>query len=176
MTALFSTWRVAEEVRDCVLETYEGEAPDIIPAAAFIVPGAEVVHDKVCPSMLYVRLINSGPYQAFPQVSLVKRKCGHPVATAMAVGVIRCQQGLGNANRPLQPTVEQLTEDANLMFCDQALMWKALMCCLDSDEIGGNFMVGTYQPLGPQGGVYGGEWNFYTGARLACCGIGEGFE
>lgn len=172
MTGLFSTWRVAESVLECVLDTYEDEAPDLTPAASFIVPGAEVVHDKVCPSMVYVRLINSGPYLQFPQTTTVKRKCGHPVATSMAVGVIRCQTGLGNKGRPLQPTTDELTEDARVMFCDQAVMWKALMCCLDPDALG-NFMLGVYAPIGPMGGVFGGEWGFYTGGRLACCTEGE---
>lgn len=123
------------------------------PCSAALVPGAIVdwggcgqCESGAC-GMVYVRVETMFRSFTFPEPSL-ELGCGAPLAMQLRVGVLRClsidsQGGLDDA---------ESTEAALVALTDALAVRRALAC------LSGDVVLGTYDPLGPQGGCVGGEW------------------
>jgi hypothetical protein len=110
----------------------------------------------------YVRLATAFPSTRFPQPVSDARNCIPPVAFQIEVGIIRCYQTNIDAG-PL--SVSDELDAVRLQMADMADILGAVQCCLgahDSDPTEMEYLVGTYTPYGPQGGVVGGWWTVYV--------------
>lgn len=127
-------------------------------ARAALYPGGQVAWDNCdCGGQVWVRLISLVP-SGNPinnQGRNLTTPCGVLMWTAtIGVGVLRCAatvDDVGNA-----PTAAQLTADTVQMTTDLADLSAALQCCV-APQLNKLSMV-RWDPLGPDGGCVGGEW------------------
>ena len=84
----------------------------------------------------------------------------------LVVGVLRCAATVDSNGR--EPSSEAVTEDALKVSRDRQAALEAIVCCLFGDDPDpGNYRLGGWEPLGPQGGCVGGQWRV-TVALPAC--------
>ena len=81
--------------------------------------------------------------------------CGAGMGADVEIGIVRCAatgDALGNP-----PTPTQLLDEAALQYADAEAIRRAVVCCptLPSKDV----IMGTYDPLGPAGGLVGGTWD-----------------
>lgn len=125
-----------------------------------IQPGAIVPADYGdCGGMAWVRLASSNPTVSFPTGDLTINNCAYSLAHVVEVGAFRAgplpeQVGGG----VVLPTDEEQFEAARMQFADMAAMRRAITKAPIDYKI-----LGTYQPIGPQGGVLGGTWTVTVG-------------
>lgn len=121
-----------------------------------VMPGAAVALDYInfgcdkSDGMAWVRLTTSYLTESFPNQLVRETKCGSEVAVVAEIGLVRS----------MPPSEDGEPPDAALMLAaaerqvtEAALMRRAVVCCLKSGSI-----LGTYQPIGPDGGAIGGQW------------------
>jgi hypothetical protein len=110
----------------------------------------------------YVRLATGYPSSRFPQPDASKVNCIPPMAFQLEVGIIRCYPTQADA-APLSVSAE--LNVTRLQLADMAAILGAIRCCLgaqDTDPDEFSYVLGTYTPYGPQGGVVGGWWSVYV--------------
>jgi hypothetical protein len=75
------------------------------------------------------------------------------VGIMLEIGVMRCIRIEDNG---LSLPAEEMLEATRLQTADMLAMMQAVRCCsgLDSNQ----YVMGTYTPLGPDGGLVGGTW------------------
>ncbi|MBE3130028.1 MAG: hypothetical protein IMZ54_04815 [Acidobacteria bacterium] len=144
LTALLAT--VKAEVEEC--------GPEL--ALVFLNPGIDVAWDVCCGGQLWIRVVRMHPVNPLPSKAFPSSACGYPLGVQIAIGVIRCQTGLEILDTPEPKPAQfdtfgtQLTGDAEQMLLDMAAIYRVLC------EAG--IMIDQWNPLGPKGGCYGGEW------------------
>jgi hypothetical protein len=125
---------------------------------AALYPGGQVAWDQCdCDGQVWVRLISlvpsGGPISE--RGRNLTTPCGVLMWTAtLGVGVVRCVTSLDSQGNP--PTAAELTADTVQMTADLADLAAALQCCL-AEQVNKLTMV-RWDPLGPDGGCAGGEW------------------
>lgn len=119
-------------------------------------PGAEVSWDYcgqceggTC-GMAYIRIVEAYQSAAFPDPDDTVTRCQSPLAVQLAVGALRCMPVEDDGSLP---DPDAVMEASIGVIADMTAMWEAISCC----DIG-EYAVGNYTPLGPQGGCVGGEW------------------
>lgn len=105
----------------------------------------------------WVGLQNAFPYSTFPNPDTSLSNCARPIAGLLSIGVLRCYSPTAEMERP-----ETMAELLALQLADMAAIKAAVMCCKAGNP-DGNFQLGTYTPLGPDGGTYGGRFDLYVG-------------
>lgn len=147
-------WPSLVALAECLQEQIRiAEVPD--PQFVGIMPGRLVPHDYCgtagCGGMAYVRLVST-----FPSVNGVTPNPtplpNSPLAFNVVVGIIRCAPQ--PSSRGIPPGVSDQFEAARLQTADMEVLYRTLECCL-RDQKGA---VGSYTPIGPDGGCLGGEW------------------
>lgn len=130
---------------------------DGLPSLCFcgVVPGNAVAldyvgecDDEVC-GMAWVRLMAAYPASTIGQASTRPGNCSTGIGIDVEIGIIRCFDA-GDGQTPPDPA--ELTAAAALANADMLAMWRAVSCCRRSKD----FVIGSYVPYGPEGGVYGG--------------------
>lgn len=123
------------------------------PCSATLAPGAVVdwggcgqCESGAC-GMVYVRVEAMFRSFTFPEPTL-EIGCGAPLALQLRVGVLRCLSV--DSNGGLDDA--ESTEAALVALSDALAVRRALAC------MSGDVVLGIYEPLGPQGGCVGGEW------------------
>ena len=106
--------------------------------------------------MVWVRLAQAYPSQSIGQVAQSLGNCSVGTGFDLEMGIIR----------PIELTEEgpdpaQALADAEQQMKDMQTMRRALVCC--SSFHPKDFILGSYQPYGPLGGVLGGTWTIYAG-------------
>lgn len=136
---------------------------------AFFAPGANVAYDDCCDGQLWVRLVNVFPSgRPFPAADSTQ-PCGILVLAAqLAVGVVRCAHTIDDNGNP--PTPDELTGDALGMTLDASILLSAIQCCKLPTPADQLIRVGTWTPLGVEGGCAGGEWSLTAGLKTCGCG------
>lgn len=123
-----------------------------VPERVHLQPGAQVAWDGGC-GQLWVRLL---PIRPNIVRGVRPPKCGpHEWSVSLAVGVLRCVQALGDDGT--LPAVEQMNGEALQMVDDMETLQHALqnlMLPWQAKEV----TLDQWTPLGPQGGLAGGEW------------------
>lgn len=124
-----------------------------------VVPGDHVLPQYAgdCASecgMAYTRLLTMSPVTGIGVPSFDPGNCGASIGFDLEVGIIRCIS-VGNAQGDL-PSDAELLEASELQMRDALTMRKAIACCdaLTSKD----YILGTYIPTGPRGGLVGGSW------------------
>jgi hypothetical protein len=104
----------------------------------------------VC-GMAYVRLAGVFPYDVFPE-AVIDQRCVRPLAWEIEVGALRCIP-----QRPDGEPLDQrsMNEVALHQINDAYAIYWAMRCC------GIELAVGSYVPVGPEGGCVGGFWTAF---------------
>jgi hypothetical protein len=149
-------WPTIARLTDCLLEEFvRSDLP--IPCATTPVPGALLVRDYQ-DGQAWVRLVSAFPSSVFPSPTTDPRSCRAPLAFALEVGVSRCAPSGDSAEEPPDPL--DMAASVELQTADMAAMHRAITCCLEANE----YVLGSYAPFGPEGGVVGGTWTLTVAA------------
>lgn len=145
-----SIWPTLVSLRDCLCGALDdaGVETCFCDIQAGDVALLEYVNGKG--TMAWVRLVGSFPSQDFPNAD-VGAVCGTMLGHEIEVGIARCFALATKA-----PTAEQYREGARLLAADQALMRKAIECCLVGSDL--QYVLGQWEPNGPRGGVLWSTW------------------
>jgi hypothetical protein len=119
-----------------------------------VMPGSEVALDYAgdCDSacgMAWVRLTSSYPSVSIGQPTARPGNCSAGIGIEVEIGIMRCID-LGDGTNP--PVLADMKAAADLQYADMVAMLRAIACCRASKD----WLLGTYIPYGPQGGMVGG--------------------
>lgn len=150
-----SIWPTLTELAACLCtQLHDSGLPDV--CFCGVLPGSEVAWDYAsgCDNcgMAWVRLLGMQPSTAFPQADINPSNCSKPLAYTVEMGVLRCAPMPKEDGTP--PTLEEMLDATELQIADAAAMRRAVACCLGVR----GWILGPYQPVGPQGGAVGGLW------------------
>lgn len=127
-----------------------------------LVHGAEYALDMLgegeCEARVWVHLITAFPSAAFPSVDETTSMVASPLAYEVQVGVARCAP---TVDRRYTPSVEEYLDAARMQMADMAAMRRAICACLVEAER--EFVLATYEPQGPLGGLVWGTWTLTIG-------------
>lgn len=123
-----------------------------------------IMHGQVAPAdygadgMAWVRLMGSYSSTDFPSPDN-GLGCVAPLATDLEVGVLRCAPSPNKMSRTM-PTVSEQEESARVATADMMAMRRAINCCFgkNGQVRFRDVAMGSYSPVGPMGGVSGGQW------------------
>ena len=102
----------------------------------------------------WVRMISAYPSNAVGVLITEPGNCAFGLGMDVEIGILRCIS-VGSADGD-GPTPQELQDAAQLQIADALLMQRALFCC---DGVPNKDVVlGTYQSLGPEGGLVGGAY------------------
>lgn len=149
-----------EHLAECLCDTIKNSrGPDV--CFCGVVFGDGVVADFAggCrdgrQGMAWVRMTSMYPAEGINVVSERVNNCGSTIGMDLEVGMLRPVVTMDS--RGEGPTAEQYLAAAQRANDDAVLMLQAIRCCdLDNRDI--DAIVGTYQPAGPEGGLFGGTW------------------
>lgn len=154
-----------QAILDCTEAAFDADGRGV--AHTHLAPGAEVPDDWCdCGGMLYVRVITivpNGQEANCPPISLT---------ATLGVGVIRCAAVLDDNGNP--PPDAVLTAEALAMTRDAAIIYGALVCCVDDPDIipkkiNRRPTIGPWNPQGPLGGCARGEWSLAVNLDVCEC-------
>ena len=130
-----------------------------------VAPGAEVAWDNCCDGQVWTRLVTVTPAPQTPNGRPGGDPCAVPFFIAtVELGVIRCAAKQDAKGKP--PPAEKVGIDGLQGVADMAALLGVLRC--PPYEIRD---VGTWTPMGPNGGCFGGVWTFSL--RLSNCIVCE---
>lgn len=144
----------AQRLLDCLVDVLVTAGVPVCRAS--LVPGTTASWDVCC-------ACDGGEGQAW--VSLVSivpnRRPGTPTpmclwdyTATLQVGILRCAMALDDKGRA--PAAGVLDEEAAKSFRDAALMRQAIVCCFGGALDKGDWGIGDYTALGPDGSCVGG--------------------
>lgn len=123
-----------------------------------LMPGSSVVWDDCCNGELWVRVTSLAPTVTnVTEVSDVTVNAG--------LGIVRCMHGLDGEG---PPTAAQMTNDTLSMTADADALLQALYTFTPGPQTR-PIVLGTGNPLGPQGLCGGFEWTF-SFRQILCIG------
>lgn len=102
--------------------------------------------------MAWVRLANSYPTKVLGEPDLTAGNCGAGMGFDVEIGILRCAPVGNSAGAP--PTAAQMLAATELQIADMHVMQKAALCCGEVSTR--DVILGTYEPVGPEGGLVGG--------------------
>lgn len=106
--------------------------------------------------MAWVRLVQAYPSTTFPQPAVGTQSCLAPLVAELEVGIVHCFPAAKNAEDP--PSTGEQWEAARLQQADMMVLYRAIQCCYAKFE---EAALGVYTPLGPDGGLVGGQWQVF---------------
>lgn len=89
----------------------------------------------------------------FPNPDVSRSVCATPLAASFVMGVVRCFQV-----NPRGESGEDMLRWLDKQMADMQAMRRAILCCGVEDV-----SLGTYTPIGPEGGAFGGSWTGTVG-------------
>lgn len=119
-------------------------------------PGAAIAVDYVTPEvgMAWVRLTGAFPSTAFPSQAGAGTSCGAPLVMQFDVGTAFCAPYPDDDGTP--PGLAAQFDATRTQLAGMAAARRAIQCCLGVSSK--DVLLGSYNPMGPQGGVVGGYW------------------
>jgi len=96
------------------------------------------------------------PSKTFPSQDSNSGNCGSPLVASVTMGIMRCY-----AVKAVGESVENMMLYMDKQMADMAAMRYAIECCAADDEL--QVSLGAYVPIGPEGGIYGGNWSLSIG-------------
>lgn len=132
-----------------------------------VMPGGAVPLDygaESCGGMVWVRLTQAFPTQEFPQQATTLNNCGYDLALALEVGVMRPAPMPTDFQGDIElPPAEEHFEAAALQDRDMEAVHRAVKALAQRIEY---VVLGSYEPVGPDGGTVGGTWTLTVGGDL----------
>lgn len=104
--------------------------------------------------MGFVQLTQVFPSTQFPAIDN-NVTCAAPLAYSLIVGALRCLP-VGDEDGSL-PVEGEVLDAALAVHLDAMAMRSAIVCCFD--RVRADYVLGTYEALGPAGGCVGGQWS-----------------
>jgi hypothetical protein len=148
-----------------LVELQKDGSDDLCAAAVYPGEGVPLDYASVdtgCGGMLWVRLVSAAPSAAFPAPVTSVDNCAKKLAFAVEMGVMRAApipDSFVTGEMDL-PGDEEHTESAGKQLDDMEAMYRAMRVASADIEL---MIVGTYSPLGPNGGAVGGVWSLQVG-------------
>lgn len=102
-----------------------------------------------------VRLVRVFPSVSFPDLAAAAT-CATLLAVEIVVTVLRCVPA--GQNDGSNPTKEEYAGWAIQQYADMVAMRRAINCCFAGSHPDVDYVLGSYVPLNPQGGIGGGQW------------------
>lgn len=136
------------------------EDPDLPePCFCGVVPGDAAISNyagdcgDVC-GMAWVRLMGLFASTGVTEINALPGNCSGELSAVVEIGILRCIDNGDDQGNP--PPPEELLAATDLQVRDALAMQRALVCCSDIDPK--SWVLGSYSPTGPLGGIYGGTW------------------
>lgn len=126
-----------------------------------VIPGDGVVTDYAGCSqwerngMAWVRQTLMYPASGIDVVNTTVNNCASLTGMDIELGMVRPVAVVDDRGNP--PTPEEYEAAAAVMNDDAEVMLAAVQCCDRLHDL--DYILGTYQPFGPLGGVVGGTWS-----------------
>lgn len=107
----------------------------------------------------WVRLVSVYPSNQVGVLITEPGNCAFGLGIDIEMGMLRCIEVGGEDGSP--PSAAELLAASQLQVADALLMQRALYCCtaIPQKEV----ILGTYQSLGPEGGLVGGAYSISMG-------------
>jgi hypothetical protein len=109
------------------------------------------------------------PSDNFPTETANAHRCipmGYGVE--LVVGVLRCASTVDSSGQP--PSSEAVSADALKVSRDRHAVLESIVCCLFGDDPDpGNYRLGAWEALGPDGGCVGGQWRVQVALPACRC-------
>ncbi len=150
---------ISQQLLDCaVAGLAECERPV---CRDFLAASASVAWDECCEcasggnGMLWVSLTEISPVLGDPERV---GPCGWEYEATYAIGILRCDKTANLSASGKPPAPEVFTQQAREQMQDARIIRAAITCCfaeLHPDP--GDFTLGAWSPLGPDGGCVGGQ-------------------
>lgn len=147
-----------QELADCLCAQV---AEDGLPGLCFcgVVPGEAAAADYISDrcddcGMAWVRLVSIYPTAGVGIADTTIGNCNKELGFDVEIGIMRCFSVGDAQGNP--PSPNEVREAAALAALDAETMVRAVACCPAINSK--SYVMGNYQPLGPQGGVVGGVW------------------
>jgi hypothetical protein len=124
------------------------------PTLCTVLPGSAVAFDYCdIGGMAYARLVGIEP------VTSVAGRCATEFDVTVELGILRCapQMQVDGNDVTLPTDAEQLAASMQQFF-DMGLLHKVLTCSTPPPTMD-LWLLGTYSPIGPEGGCVGGIWS-----------------
>lgn len=103
----------------------------------------------------YVRVVTSYPTENFPE-PLQRATVNSVMAYSLAVGVLRCTDIGQEDGAP--PTPETFKAESIIALADMKAIRQAIQCCLVAAFPEVDHVLGSYEFISRETGVFGGEW------------------
>ena len=134
------------------------------PCFCGLVPGDAAVFDYAgdCDDkcgMAWVRLVTTYPSVTVGVADTTPGNCAAGLGFDVEIGIVRCLPVGDSEGEP--PTPEQYLDAALTQYVEADIMRQAVLCCGFNSH---DFIMGSYTPLGPDGGLVGGQWVMSFGA------------
>lgn len=123
-----------------------------------IVPGEAAAGDYFqCGSstlngMAWVRLSTSYMASSVGQADLSIGNCTKEIGVDIEIGIMRCAALASVSGSPPKPSV--VHEAAAQQLADMETLFRTVTCCPEVSSR--DYVIGSYAPLGPEGGIVGG--------------------
>lgn len=123
-----------------------------------VLPGDSIAADvgfecgESC-GMAWVRMETAYPATNVGIPDADENTCGNFLGADLEIGVLRCIELPSGLEVPDAAELESVTA---FQVGDMLAMRRAVKCCPALDDV--EYLLGTYLPLGPEGGVVGGIW------------------
>lgn len=104
--------------------------------------------------MAWVRMAALYPSDTTGAAKVTTENCGSLLGMDLEIGMMRSMPVLDDRGNP--PSPQSLLDAAKQQINDAMTMWRAVNCCPALDPTA--TILGTYQPIGPQGGSGGGAY------------------
>lgn len=152
-------WLVA--FQQCLCEGLATDSPESPVCFCGILPGSDLSTEWADGGQAWVRLMQAYPSKTFPEPEVESTPCGTGTAYQIEMGVLRCMPKPSELTGKVDEGL--LLNVIRQQLADMQTMRRAITCCVEGDY---DLILNTYTPWGPEGGIYGGIWNFYiSGAK-----------
>jgi hypothetical protein len=140
---------------------------------SFVAPGGPPAWDVCCgeedgEGQAWVQLNSVSPSDSFPTPQTGAMRCDFAEwAVDVSIGILRCASTVDDNGTP--PSSETLLAEADKVNRDRVLIDMAIRCCFLEEDDPEAYVVGSWTPLGPQGGCVGGQQQLSFSARNCGC-------
>ena len=157
MRADGGVWPIMTRLSDCLCAELDAALEAGDPQVCFcgVLPGDAVLADYAGAGLMgWVRLVNSYPTTAFPD-PVEASSCATMWAHTLEIGIMECVPAFADSTGAL-PSQEEQHDYARRQLAAMQVLRRAVQCCLEAGGVDIDYVITSYDPVGPQGEVYGG--------------------
>jgi hypothetical protein len=152
---------VLEELTDVLKDADQYDSM----CAVTVYPGIAVPVDYVggdeCGGMAWVRHVSSNPTSRFPNADITVDNCAYSLAHTMEVGIVRPSPIPESDGSTVDLPDDAAHMDSAFDIADDMMLMK--LAIQNAAKTIDFVILGSYSPLGPEGGAVGGTWSLVVG-------------